>query len=218
MHCQIYSHAPEGIKTRPIFLVRPYQLHIRHVESEPHFQFPSNTHTTKAAIQQPTCRPDQTISVSVVPYHPIQLIKKITRKGNQEALIHNVAKKNNQHNNKISMATSTLHINQKGNNFKLTKPQYPNRQEENTMEPPSYLSNEVFTKIINPKQQVATDLIEKCPVISNRVDKYLFVLYDYEINSILVCPMKVRTDIYFIPVFKDLHDNLLTQGIKPSYM
>ena len=47
-------------------------------------------------------------------------------------------------------------------------------------------SNHVFAKIIYPQQRIATHLTGLLPVTSNRVNKYLFLLYEYDINSILV--------------------------------
>ena len=46
------------------------------------------------------------------------------------------------------------------------------------------------------KQCIATNLTGQCPVIFNRGDNYLFVLYDNNNNknSILVCPMNSRTE------------------------
>ena len=56
----------------------------------------------------------------------------------------------------------------------------------------------VFTKIIDHKQQIDTDLIGKFPVTYNRGNKYLFVLYDYDSNCILIQPMKSIVDSKFI--------------------
>ena len=47
--------------------------------------------------------------------------------------------------------------------------------------------------------------------------KYLFVIYNYAINSILVLPMKVRKYREFLRVLKDLHKHLRSWGIKHSY-
>ena len=76
----------------------------------------------------------------------------------------------------------------------------------------------MFTKIINHKRKIATDLTGKFPFTSNRVNKYLFVIYDYDSNCILICPMKSRAYSEFIQVFTDLHEHLLARRLKPSYM
>ena len=60
--------------------------------------------------------------------------------------------------------------------------------EDLLMKPLTQCTNAVFTKIINHKRKIATDLTGKLPIISNRGNKYLFVLYDYDSNIILILP------------------------------
>ena len=103
-------------------------------------------------------------------------------------------------------------------NPKSTKTQELKTPEEEKMKPMVQRTNTVFNKIIEHKRQIATDLTGKAPVTSNRGNKYLFVLYDYERNCILIHPMKSRSDSEFIRVFTDLHEHLLTRGLKPAYM
>ena len=86
------------------------------------------------------------------------------------------------------------------------------------MTPLAQLTNTVLTKIINHKRQIETYLTVKFPVTSNRGIKYLFVIYEYNSNIILILTMKARSYSEFIRVFKYLHDNLLTRGFKPAYM
>ena len=86
------------------------------------------------------------------------------------------------------------------------------------MTPLAQFTNTVFTKIINHKRQIATYLTGKFPVTSNRGNKYIFVLYKYDRNSILILPLKAISESEFIRVFKDLHESLLTRGINPEYM
>ena len=86
------------------------------------------------------------------------------------------------------------------------------------MKPLVQRTNTVFTNIIDHKRQIAAYITGKFPVTSNRVNKYLFVLYYYDSNFILILPMKARADSEFIRVFTDLHENLLTRWINPAYM
>ena len=86
------------------------------------------------------------------------------------------------------------------------------------MKPLVQRTNTVFTKNINHKQQIATDQTGKFPFTSNKGNKYIFVLYGYVRNFILICPMNSRADSEFIRVLTDLHEHLLTRGIKPAYM
>ena len=55
-------------------------------------------------------------------------------------------------------------------------------------------SNHVFAKIIDPQQRIATNITGRFPVTSNRGNKYLFILYNYNRNCILVRPMNNSMD------------------------
>ena len=50
------------------------------------------------------------------------------------------------------------------------KPQDPNQQEEHAMEQISQRTNKVHTKVIEPIQQIVTDLTGKFPVTSNMIE------------------------------------------------
>ena len=63
------------------------------------------------------------------------------------------------------------------------------------MKPLVQRTNTLLTKIIYHKMEIATDLTGKPFVTSNRGNKYLFVLYDYDRNIILIQPMNSRPDI-----------------------
>ena len=71
----------------------------------------------------------------------------------------------------------------------------------------------VFTNTIYHKRKITTDLAGKFPVTSNRVDKYLYVLYYCDRNIILVQPIKARIENKFSRFYKYLHDQLLTRGV-----
>ena len=115
-----------------------------------------------------------------------------------------------------SMATDKGHMNQKRSIINSTNQQEPMKLEYPQMKPLTQRTNTMFTKIINHTSQIATDLTGKLTVTSNRVNKYLFVLYECDRNSILIFPMRAIPDSKFIRVFKDLHEHLLTRGIKTS--
>ena len=55
-------------------------------------------------------------------------------------------------------------------------------------------SNHVFAEIIDPQQRISNNLNVWFPLTSNRGNKYLFILYKYISNNILVHQMKNRTD------------------------
>ena len=96
------------------------------------------------------------------------------------------------------MATSKVHMHQTSNNLKSTKTQELKTPEEEPMKPLVQRTNTVFTKITVHKRQIATDLTGEFPVTSNRGNKYLFVLYDYDSNCILIRPMKSQSGSKFI--------------------
>ena len=102
-----------------------------------------------------------------------------------------------------SMAISKGQIHQTRKNIKSTNQKQP--MEDPPMKPLTQLTNTVFTNIINHKSQISTYLTGELPVTSNKGKKYLFVLYEYNSNSILICPMKARSDSKFVRFFKDLH-------------
>ena len=68
----------------------------------------------------------------------------------------------------------------------------PTPPEKDPMEKLETQSNQFFTKIIGPQKMIATELTNQSPVKYNWGNKYFFVLYEYNINSILVRPTKAR--------------------------
>ena len=86
------------------------------------------------------------------------------------------------------------------------------------MIPLAQCTNTVFTNMIDHKRQIATELTGKLHVTSNRGNKYIFVIYNYDSNSNLIRPMKAISDSNFVRVLKDLHEHLLTRGLNPLYI
>ena len=115
------------------------------------------------------------------------------------------------------MATAKGNMYQTRNNLKSNNLQEKKTPEEQPMKQMVQRTSTLFTKIIDHKRKIATDLTGKFPLTPNKGNKYLFVLYDYDINCILIHPMKPRADSEFIRLFTDLHDHLLTRGINPEY-
>ena len=115
------------------------------------------------------------------------------------------------------MATAKGHMHQTRKNINSTKQQEKIRQEEIPMTPLAQWNKTFSTKSINHTIEINTDLTGKYPVTSNRGNKYLFILYEYDRNSILIHPAKAILDSNFSWVFKYLHENLLIRGIKPAY-
>ena len=116
------------------------------------------------------------------------------------------------------MATAKCHMHQTQKNLKSSKTQDLKIPEEEPMKLLVQRINTVFTKIINHKRKIATDLKVKFPVTSNMGNNYLFLLYDYESNCILIRPMNSRARCEFIRSLMDVHEHLCTRDIKPAYI
>ena len=93
-----------------------------------------------------------------------------------------------------SVATEKGNMKQIRNNIKSNKTLVTILTEQAHMETMKTLSNNFFTNIINPQQNISTDLTVRFPVTSNQKNKYLFVLYKHERNSIILIKMKNRMD------------------------
>ena len=63
---------------------------------------------------------------------------------------------------------------------------------------------------------IYTDLCGRFPVTSFRGMKYIFVAYIYKCNSILMRPMKGRTDKDMVEVFQDIYGYLRKQDLTPA--
>ena len=72
------------------------------------------------------------------------------------------------------METAKGHMHQTRNNIKSAKQKEITKIEEPLMKPMAQRTNKVFTKTINHRRQIETDLIGKFYVASNRGNKYLF--------------------------------------------
>ena len=84
------------------------------------------------------------------------------------------------------------------------------------MKPQTQITNTLFDKIIDHKRQISTYITDKFSVTSNRGNKYLLVLYKYNINIILILPIKAISYSEFIQVIKGLHEHLLARGDQAS--
>ena len=63
---------------------------------------------------------------------------------------------------------------------------------------------------------IAVDQTGKYPTTSKRGHKYLFILYSYDANAILFCPMKNKTASEFLRVYDNLIAYLQQRGITPT--
>jgi hypothetical protein len=90
-----------------------------------------------------------------------------------------------------SVASIKGHLDQQHKNVRSTKPK---PSSEPSFERLDRRTNTVFAHIFEPTGQIYTDLPGGFPIKSNRGSQYIFVLYDFDINAILVEPMKNCTD------------------------
>jgi hypothetical protein len=66
------------------------------------------------------------------------------------------------------------------------------------------------------KGVIYTDLTGAFPVTSRKGNKYQLVLYDYDSNSILVKPVKTRSDNETLQAYDNLYKHLTDRGFKPQ--
>jgi hypothetical protein len=81
-------------------------------------------------------------------------------------------------------------------------------------------SHGIFVEVITADAttgKVYTDLTGRFPVMSLRGMQYIFVLYDYDSNAILVEPMKSRSDADMEKAYNKLYDYLTDRGLKPKF-
>ena len=45
---------------------------------------------------------------------------------------------------------------------------------------------------------------------------YIFLCYVYEVNYVLVRPMKSRSDEYFVVAYKEMYEEIEAKGFKPT--
>jgi hypothetical protein len=63
--------------------------------------------------------------------------------------------------------------------------------------------------------QIYSDLTGRLPTTSLSGNKYILILYDYDINSILSAPMKNRGDKEMVRAFDLLIQSLIIRGLRP---
>ena len=65
------------------------------------------------------------------------------------------------------------------------------------------------------KGMIATDQTGMFPIISQRGNKYIMILYSYDSNAILAEPIKDRTSHELIKGYEALYERLVKSGVKP---
>ena len=117
-----------------------------------------------------------------------------------------------------SIATSKGHMTQDKQGIMSTK-KFAHPAEE-PLDPKGERTHNFMTNILElptGKGHTFSDQTGKFPCVSSRGYKYIFVMYDYDSNSILSEPIKNRSENELIRAFNKLHDFLLSKGCKPKF-
>jgi len=119
-----------------------------------------------------------------------------------------------------SIAMHKGHMDQTRANAQSTKAPAPSEPMEN-MFPVSLngpRTHHCFASVVDfePTHQVHTDQTGRFPVTSKKGNAYLFVLYDFDSNSIHAEPIKNRSAASILAAYKTIHARLCKAGLKPK--
>jgi hypothetical protein len=124
-----------------------------------------------------------------------------------------------------SIATAKGHLDQKRANIQSTKkplqpdPDVPHDESFPTTIPNGHTTNACFAALESfhqPTRQVHTDQTGAFPVTSTRGIKYVFILYDYDSNSIHPIPIKNRSAESILEAYQKAHNKLVQAGLCPK--
>ena len=124
--------------------------------------------------------------------------------------------------NHIFTAKGHMHLKGKTNKHKTRLKEYKPSETDNAMNPIQEKGNnkahQHFAKIIDTGLigLFGTDQTGKLPTTSRRGHKYLFILYSYDPNSILILLIKSREEKEFLRVHDVVIEYLEVRGLKPS--
>jgi len=102
-----------------------------------------------------------------------------------------------------SIATSKGHIKQIKQNIRSTK---------------SQMSNLVYTKEYELSKLICSDQTGRFPVTSNRGNKYVMVVLDYDSNAIISQPIPSRSQTHLLQAFTTIHNKLKQAGRNPTFV
>ena len=120
-----------------------------------------------------------------------------------------------------SVATAKGHLDQSRANQNSTKvKQAPVTSDE--MFPAALSSGNttnacfVTVQTLQPTRQVHTDQTGRFPTTSTRGNKYIFILYDYDSNSIHPVPLKNREAESILAAYQQVQQKLIQAGLRPK--
>lgn len=126
---------------------------------------------------------------------------------------------------KETIATAKGHLDRNRKNVRSTK----TKAQADHLQEIKYYKDEEEDKIITPKREektneifvsylaqdingvIYTDLTGKLPVTSINGNKYILLLYCYDVNAILVRPLKNRSDKETLNVYQAMYEELETK-------
>lgn len=123
-----------------------------------------------------------------------------------------------------SVATAKGHLNQqraRNKSHNLSKlvilDELPDEDRNHDMHPSfEERKNYCFAVIIEPQNQIFTDLTGRMVIPSSQGNQYIFVLYDYDSNAILVTALPNRRGPTIRNAFIRLHRRLVLAGLRPK--
>jgi hypothetical protein len=123
-----------------------------------------------------------------------------------------------------SIATAKGHMDQQRKNLRSTKPKQETESHTNADDQPQpddvgHSADVAFLSILDAAEETGkmySDITGRFPVQSSRGHKYIFVLYDYDSNAILVEPLKSRAATEILRAFDVLHQRLRHAGRTPT--
>jgi hypothetical protein len=119
-----------------------------------------------------------------------------------------------------TLATAKGHLDQERKNLQSTTKvkvsesddHFPSSDEPNVKTFAACVTVEPFTA----KRKAFHDLTGRFPHRSSRGNEYLLIVYDYDSNSILQCPLKNKTSAEIKRGWKTIYDRLAKRGNQPS--
>jgi hypothetical protein len=116
-----------------------------------------------------------------------------------------------------STSTTKVHLNQQRRNARTT-----NIKDTKVIITEPDLDNGIKTQFVYAATidagQIYTDQTGRFTVVSSKGNKYIIILYDYDINAILAQPIKDRTALELLKAFQVMEQELVARGLKPKLM
>ena len=128
-----------------------------------------------------------------------------------------------------SVASAKDHLDQQNKNCRSTQSttlnnnKHDNLLYENVIPIPiTKRTNLVFLSIkssqdYSPIRKISTDQTGRFPILSNKGNRYIMLMYDYYSNGILVHPMNNRTATEITNAFVFSYERLSRAGLKPRF-